>query len=153
VSIDYLLGLSEVPCVNDKLRATCEYTGLDFFVAHQMNSSMQMNEPIAEALIFLDKNTGLLTVSRQINQCQKLIDEIVKLEISLKNKYPQIRTNDNGDIIVDLNNQDEIQIANDCDFRKIGTLEEELSFSTYKLEQSITKSVISYKIKRRNNDG
>lgn len=152
VSTDYLLGLSNIPCIDDKLQATCEYTGLDIFVAHQMHSSIQMNEPIAEALNFLDINKGLMIISRCIAQCQKIIDEIVELEKALKNEYPQIRTNDNGDIIVNLNDQDEISIANNSKFRKIGELEKALSFSTYELQQSIIESTFLYKKKMRSNN-
>ena len=148
VSADYLLGLTENPCIDDRLRATCEYTGLDIFTAAQLHNSIALKEPISDALAFLDKYKGLISISRQISKCKEYVDQIVDLETALKKEYTA-NTNDNGDIIVDINNPDDLNLINDERFRRIGEIEEKLSFESFKVQQSLIESINNYKHQRR----
>lgn len=81
VSADYLLGLTECPAVDDKAKATCEYTGLSTLAANSLRDTLNPNEHTKEFIEIADNvvECDLPTLTEQLEKLDATTRKIHEL--------------------------------------------------------------------------
>lgn len=79
VSTDYLLGVSETPSTDDKVKAACDYTHLDLFTAYNLHSF----HDLADFVNFMNDKGAIHSLTMQFQAQQKELAELYKTKEEL----------------------------------------------------------------------
>lgn len=150
ISVDYLLGLSDIQNTDKNVETVCNITGLNEYTVSALMTSQKRKGlkglSCSDVINFISGNGNLVSLTLRVKTFIDNIEKLYKIKEELYNKLPDYNIIDESFIVLQALDE-ESQVQDLCN--KILIIQDKIEYNIFCIQKAVTDTVRIYEEEKK----